>query len=600
MLLIDAANISGGGAVLLRYLAGQLQARGLPFHVLKKPSVPIDLPANLYTDLTVGLRNRGEVLQAAIDRHQPDTLLCFGNFPPPFKADIRTVTYFHNLHYLNGHDRRSFRLRDRIKRNLRRAYLTAYQHHTDWFVVQTPYVRRLFLDTFSVDPARVVVFPFYNEEAIRAVAVPDEADPVAFLYASSPEPHKNHVTLLRAWALLHQQGLTPTLHLTVAPDSPYTTPALLNQISQLQQQGVRIVNHGQMTYETLLQLTASCGTCVFPSVNETIGLGLLEAYWLGSAILAADRPYLDDVVTPTARFDPYDPAALARAVQMQLTDPGPPPRLQIGNQIVPFIDWLYPARPADTNAADAIWFHDTIAARFDSRYEASRAFGERYRVWTALFDRYVAPTDHVLDLGCGSGIFSSYLAGRAASVTGVDGSAEMIRLCHQKPQAANLRYVQQRLPLADPAGFNGKDVVIASSLLEYIDDLPALLTQMHALLRPGGLLIVSMPNRTSGYRRLERHLFSLTGFPRYFAHIRHVATPDTFAQLLQRFEFEAIETAYFSSYDPLSRLLKPVAPRPYVNNLFVGVYRRSTVAPVSQSTQPSVLPAALAQPVDRL
>ena len=224
---------------------------------------------------------------------------------------------------------------------------------------------------------------------------------------------------------------------------------------------------------------------------------------------------------------------------------------------------------------NAIDFHSTIATQFDSKYESSVAFGERFRVWIALFRRYVRPGDCVLDLGCGSGIFSQYLAGMGCFVTALDGSAEMIDLCNRKKPSAYVRYAVQSLPLSNPADYDNQDVVIASSLLEYIDDLEPMLQQIQAMLKPGGLLIVSMPNRFSLYRRTERILFGLTGHPRYFAHIRQVTDVTTFNRQLANLGFDTVETTYFSSYDPLSNLLKWILPKRYVNNLFVGVYRKT-------------------------
>ena len=224
---------------------------------------------------------------------------------------------------------------------------------------------------------------------------------------------------------------------------------------------------------------------------------------------------------------------------------------------------------------NAIDFHNAIATRFDRKYESSVAFGERFRVWTALFGRYVNATDRVMDLGCGSGVFSQYLADKGCCVTGIDGSVAMIRICNQKKTATNACYLVESLPLPNPDAYAKQDVVIASSLLEYLGDMNAVLQQMGAMLQPNGLLIASMPNRLSLYRRVERGLFALTGYPRYFAHIRSVSTETVFNGQLRALGFEVIETMYFSSHDPLSRLLKPILPQPYVNSLFVGVYRKT-------------------------
>lgn len=222
----------------------------------------------------------------------------------------------------------------------------------------------------------------------------------------------------------------------------------------------------------------------------------------------------------------------------------------------------------------AIDFHNDIATQFDRKYESSAAFVERFRVWTNLFGRYVVPGDYVIDLGCGSGIFSNYLAEKGCQVIGIDGSAAMIGLANQKKTSDKVQYIRQTLPLVNPMPYGQQDVVIMSSLLEYLPDTKQMLWQVSNLLRPNGLFLVSMPNRLSLYRQIERILFQLTGYPAYFAHIRQRSTEVRFAQQLINSGFDVLQTVYFSSHDPVSRLLKPVLPRQYVNNLFVMVCRK--------------------------
>ena len=227
-------------------------------------------------------------------------------------------------------------------------------------------------------------------------------------------------------------------------------------------------------------------------------------------------------------------------------------------------------------AENAIDFHSNIASEFAEKYNSSRAFRERFQVWTDLLDRYVSPTDEVMDLGCGSGIFSPYLADKGCVVTGIDGSAAMIRLCEQRNPLASVRYIVQALPLTDLTAYQPQDVVLMSSLLEYIDDRMEMLKQARHLLKPNGLLLVSIPNRTSLYRQIERMLFRLTGRPAYIAHVRHMTTETSFNRQLEKLGFDTLETIYYAGQDPVSTLLKPFLAGRYVNNLLVGVYRKRT------------------------
>ncbi len=226
------------------------------------------------------------------------------------------------------------------------------------------------------------------------------------------------------------------------------------------------------------------------------------------------------------------------------------------------------------NENSAIDFHNQIAAQFARKYKSSPAFGERFRVWTDLFRQYIRPTDRVMDLGCGSGVFSHYLAQKGCQVLGIDGSRAMIDLCNQRKTARNVQYVQQSLPFADPGQYDQQDVVIMSSLLEYVAETELMLLQVKDLLKPNGLLIVSIPNALSIYRRAERILFWLTGYPTYFIHTRNRPTEATFRQQLTSRGFDLLETVYFSGHDPISRILKPFLVKQYINNLFVVVCRK--------------------------
>ena len=136
---------------------------------------------------------------------------------------------------------------------------------------------------------------------------------------------------------------------------------------------------------------------------------------------------------------------------------------------------------------DAIDFHDRIAASFNDRYKSSKAFQERFHVWTTLFETYIKATDRVLDLGCGTGIFSNYLAKKGCIVTGIDGSAAMITICQQYKTVDSVRYFLNTLPLTDSTPYSEQDVVLMSSFLEYMAEPAHMLRQASILLRPNGL-----------------------------------------------------------------------------------------------------------------
>ena len=225
-------------------------------------------------------------------------------------------------------------------------------------------------------------------------------------------------------------------------------------------------------------------------------------------------------------------------------------------------------------AETAIEYHDAIAAEFAARYQQSADFRERYHIWTALLDRYLRAGDRVLDAGCGTGVFSLYAARHGAVVTAIDGSETMIALTRRAAEQAGLTLQTEVAQLPLTAERSTFDVVLSSSVLEYVPDLTATIQSLGRQVRPGGLLIVSLPNRRSLYRRLERASYRLTGKPVYLRHVRQYATPTLLHRLLGETRFDLIAHQTYGGTNAVARLLRTCLPAAFADTLFVAVFRR--------------------------
>jgi SAM-dependent methyltransferase len=109
----------------------------------------------------------------------------------------------------------------------------------------------------------------------------------------------------------------------------------------------------------------------------------------------------------------------------------------------------------------------------------------------------------VLDFGCGAGHVAAHLAGLGYQVTACDIAVEMlVEACDAFPAVeVHWCHVTPTSPL--PAGDGTLDAVIASSVFEYMDGVLRVLAECHRVLRPGGVLLFTVPNPASGVRRLE-------------------------------------------------------------------------------------------------
>ena len=111
---------------------------------------------------------------------------------------------------------------------------------------------------------------------------------------------------------------------------------------------------------------------------------------------------------------------------------------------------------------------------------------------------------HILDLGCGSGDLSRHLAAAGLRVTGCDISANMLARAAASDPTASVELVRlapdwQTLPFPT-ATF---DAIVAASVLEYVSSPSEVLRECARVLRPGGVLLCTVPDPTHPLRWLE-------------------------------------------------------------------------------------------------
>lgn len=113
----------------------------------------------------------------------------------------------------------------------------------------------------------------------------------------------------------------------------------------------------------------------------------------------------------------------------------------------------------------------------------------------------IGSAKRVLDVGCSTGYFAQALAGRGNEVLGVeydDASADSARSRGLEVLTGDL----ETLDLESHFGTASFDVVVYADVLEHLRDPLPVLRRTHALLRPGGFVVVSLPNIAHGDVRL--------------------------------------------------------------------------------------------------
>ena len=138
------------------------------------------------------------------------------------------------------------------------------------------------------------------------------------------------------------------------------------------------------------------------------------------------------------------------------------------------------------------------AAGWAVKYAPGGSLASRLASLSTAVSWYARAGDLVLDLGCGTGELARALAVGGLRVTGCDISPQMLLHAARNPDgpgAGRARWVRLEpgwgsLPFA-PGAF---DVVVASSVLEYVAEPAAVLRECARVLRPGGVVLYTVPD----------------------------------------------------------------------------------------------------------
>ena len=333
MVLIDSLYIcSSGGLRLLYYLVETLVNKNIDFFLLadKRCEGQFNhiknvkyLKASLYTRKEFYIKHRASF----------SSILCFGNIPAPTKLSVPVYTYFHNINLLTLSEASS--VHSIVLSWLKREVFRLYRKNTDYWFVQTSNTE-IELSKHLFEPVeKIKQMPFYDIP-IELSALKNRIHGNDYVYISTYTGSKGHEELLEAWKILHKRGIDRILHLTV----PFDSHPVVDEIEQVCNEGVLIENHGIVPFDQVICLYQQSKAIVYPSHNESLGLGIVEAINAGCDVISSDLPFTYSICKPSAIFNPYSPESIAEAIIKYESSINIQTQLLIGNRIDELIDTL--------------------------------------------------------------------------------------------------------------------------------------------------------------------------------------------------------------------------------------------------------------------
>jgi 2-polyprenyl-6-hydroxyphenyl methylase/3-demethylubiquinone-9 3-methyltransferase len=136
-------------------------------------------------------------------------------------------------------------------------------------------------------------------------------------------------------------------------------------------------------------------------------------------------------------------------------------------------------------------FYDTIAGEFDrtmNRYDLDKRL---HIVYERLLQGEKIGGALLLDAGCGTGWFSAQASARGARVVSFDIGRELLLQAGKKCRTARV----QGSALDLPFGEGTFDHVVSSEMIEHTADPRRAVAELLRVVKPGGALALTVPNR---------------------------------------------------------------------------------------------------------
>ena len=254
------------------------------------------------------------------------------NVPPPVFIDNPCGIYFHNDLFLNPF-KSNLGFTTSIKNWIKKRYIINKINKTYERSVQTELMKKKLNNFYGIENKKIHVYPIFDSNKIISTKTNN-----SFIYVCNSSKHKNHKRLMDAF-IKAANKIHGKLHLKLTlsdndfKKSEYNRTNIPNNLL--------IQNIGIVGKERLSDLYLESKFLIFPSLNESLGLPLIEAVNRGCFIIASDKEYVKEVVNPSIVFNPYSSDSISEAIVNSLSNKSlKKSELIIENKIDTFVKYL--------------------------------------------------------------------------------------------------------------------------------------------------------------------------------------------------------------------------------------------------------------------
>lgn len=151
---------------------------------------------------------------------------------------------------------------------------------------------------------------------------------------------------------------------------------------------------------------------------------------------------------------------------------------------------------------------------------------------------YAKRKGKLLDIGAGTGDFLAFAKAKNWEVMGIEPSEKAKELARKK----GVPFVEDSQELSD----NSFDVITMWHVLEHVRDLDKQLSELKRICKPGGYVIIAVPNFKSYDAKFYKEFWAAYDVPRHIWHFSKTAITKLFAE--KEMKLQKVHPMYFDSF----------------------------------------------------
>lgn len=125
------------------------------------------------------------------------------------------------------------------------------------------------------------------------------------------------------------------------------------------------------------------------------------------------------------------------------------------------------------------------------------------------YQNEIKKNDIVLDLGCGNGMHSIKIAKTCKEIIAIDSDIRQLEIgeyLSKEQNINNIKFIQNNLENKLPFNNNYFDKILCLDVLEHLYNREMCLLEIKRVLKPNGIVFISVPNKNTSWKKLQRKM----------------------------------------------------------------------------------------------